>query len=370
MSVCIFEIIESKQEPPAYENHHESYTNEQMQELQALGFSPVLSHEMFRSNTNELKIFLLDDSGSMNCGDAQKYLYTENIFKDCSRLDELKQFVRDQSKFCNIMGKNAKFLFINDLYNMKDLSDYPQFLSYIDNKRTRGSTPIKESLQYVIDNILTQDDDIINGMKKVTIILATDGYPNDKGQLDNEGGTRFLMKQIIENYDSHFVLRLCTGDNAIVEFWNEFDENEDLSLDVLDDIESEGEEIRKFNPWINYNWQLQMLRENGLNIKVFDDIDEKPLSKYEMLQYAYYVSGNLNAEEEYDDYHDELVLNSQYINVQLFRNIFNNIPLKNVALNNAALNNATNVTLINNKMIENKKAQEKPVEQNCSCVIS
>ena len=52
------------------------------------------------------------------------------------------------------------------------------------------------------------------------------------------------------------VIRLCTDDDEVVNFYNSLDENLELNMDVLDDFVGEAKEIHSKNKWLTYGLPL------------------------------------------------------------------------------------------------------------------
>jgi hypothetical protein len=48
------------------------------------------------------------------------------------------------------------------------------------------------------------------------------------------------------------VIRLCTNEKRVTEFYNQIDEVLEFNLEVLDDYLDEAKEVNKFNKWLNY----------------------------------------------------------------------------------------------------------------------
>jgi hypothetical protein len=74
------------------------------------------------------------------------------------------------------------------------------------------------------------------------------------------------------------IVRLCTSDEAVVEYWNNIDKELELDMDVFDDFVGEAKEIATHNPWLNYGEPLHRLREWGVHLRELDLLDEDKLT--------------------------------------------------------------------------------------------
>lgn len=71
--------------------------------------------------------------------------------------------------------------------------------------------------------------------------------------------------------------------NQVCKFYNDLDGQLEYSLEVLDDFFEEASEVNGKNNWLTYGYPLHRLRELGFNNRVLDMIDERPLTKGEIV---------------------------------------------------------------------------------------
>jgi len=105
---------------------------------------------------------------------------------------------------------------------------------------------------------------------KVAIIIMTDGEASD-------GDLAAAMKPL-QQLPVWVVVRLCTDDEKVVNYWNSIDEHLEIDMDVLDDMLGESEEVYSANPWLTYSEAFHRMREFGVHMKELDLIDEQLLS--------------------------------------------------------------------------------------------
>merc|ERR1719203_1624395 len=129
--------------------------------------------------------------------------------------------------------------------------------------------------------------------KRVAIILATDGLPSDDRGMGGEREKREFVETLrsLEGLPVWIVVRLCTDDDDVVEFYNELDAQLELSIEVLDDFEAEAKEVHEHNPWLNYTLALHRCREMGFYHRLFDLLDERLLTKGELREFCYLLFG-------------------------------------------------------------------------------
>merc|ERR1719384_185221 len=177
----------------------------------------------------------------------------------------------------------------SELYNARTL---------MDKVRPGGYTPLRDHILEIYDLILPMSDVLRQTGQKAVIVIATDGKPTDESGMMNDFATSMFVEAMrrLEGLPIWVVIRLCTDDNDVVEFYNNIDENLELSLDVLDDFQGEAQEVFEMNPWINYALPIHRLRENGFNDRIFDLIDERPLTRSELRQFCFLVFGPDNFE--------------------------------------------------------------------------
>lgn len=106
--------------------------------------------------------------------------------------------------------------------------------------------------------------------QKASIIICTDGEASDGDLAEAMAPLQYLPVWV--------VIRLCTDNDNIVQYWNRIDEILEIEIDVIDDMLGESEEVYAANPWVNYNEALHRMREFGVSMKEMDLLDERLLS--------------------------------------------------------------------------------------------
>jgi len=139
-------------------------------------------------------------------------------------------------------------------------------------------------------------DELRREGRKVAIVIATDGLPtNEHGVGGSHVSQQFVESlRMLEGLPVWVVIRLCTDEDHIVNFYNELDEHLELSLEVLDDFCGEAAEVYEHNPWLNYALPLHRCREMGYHHRVFDLIDERKLTTTELREFMELLFGEDN----------------------------------------------------------------------------
>ena len=108
----------------------------------------------------------------------------------------------------------------------------------------------------------------------VCITIYTDGRSSD-------GDVKVALRSLL-HLPVWIVIRLCTDDDDVVEYWGDIDNELELPMDVLDDLRGEAKECNAHNGYLVYGLPLHRLRESGVHLKILDILDEKPLSTSEI----------------------------------------------------------------------------------------
>merc|ERR1719464_1337809 len=98
------------------------------------------------------------------------------------------------------------------------------------------------------------------------------------------------LRNFTQTFNSFVVIRLCTDDEAVVDFYNKIDEEVELPLDILDDIQGEAKEVYDSgNGWLTYSPMIHRIREGGTMNKLFDLLDERAFNIPEIAMFSEYI---------------------------------------------------------------------------------
>lgn len=234
-----------------------------------------------------LRIMIVDNSGSMQSGDGQRLVSPGGRARmlSCSRWAELADDVVSLASMAEAMQARTDFHLLNPRPGMDALSiaagSYQRIppvgpaadcaaIQMAMKQSPGGTTPLTEAVMRVVAMIEPHSREL-RASETIAVIIATDGLPDDPASFQ-------AAMQQLQRLPVWLVVRLCTDDDNIVEFWNSLDEQLEAPLEVLDDLRSEATEVMSANPWLVYGPALHSARLFGLPGKLFDAIDEQTLT--------------------------------------------------------------------------------------------
>lgn len=244
-----------------------------------------------------VRFFITDDSGSMLTNDGNRLVGTDPRKKKlikCTRWSELTQSLRFHAELSEIAHAPSEFRLLNNAEPVlvgknDDQGQGMELLSDILDDSPGGQTPICAQINEVVRKIQEMDDLLRNNNQTAAVIICTDGVSTD-------GDVATAMKPL-QHLPVWVVVRLCTDDEELIDYWNNIDEDLELDMDVLDDVKGEAIEVRTANPWLRYGECLHRLREFGASIKEMDLIDESALSSEQMAVIVSVLCGTGNVRD-------------------------------------------------------------------------
>lgn len=271
-----------------------------------MGFTTGLIKSVASNNKAIAKTFwLIDNSGSMYLDDGHRTVQGKSkrdtkVFV-CSRWKELQTCIDFHIDRAALFKSPTVFMFLNNpgssvgpqRFSVAEhvKSDISQDVSIakttLRKVRPAGYSPLTTTLLLIKSEVEGMVPQLLHTGQRVAIVLATDGLPTDQdGEIGSQGEAASEFLQALKSLESlpvYIIIRLCTDDREIVEFYNSLDKQLERPLEVLNDFIDESEEVRTFNEWLNYAMPLHRCRESGCYDQVLDMLDERSLTKGEVL---------------------------------------------------------------------------------------
>jgi hypothetical protein len=255
-----------------------------------------------------LRIWVVDNSGSMQHTDGHRFVETRRTqdvkVVNCSRWDEIKGCVEYHAQISAALEAPTTFRMLNDprvgpnsqQFGVAEKTLDPNVIqeevsravAIMNQSQPGGVTPLIKHLREIRQSVEEMAPELNANGTRVAIILATDGLPTDEQGYNNSAVQREFVEALrgLESLPVWVVIRLCTDEESVCEFYNSLDDQLELSLEVLDDFLEEADEVYEHNPWLNYALPLHRLREMGYHNRVFDMIDERKLTHQEIKDFC------------------------------------------------------------------------------------
>jgi len=223
---------------------------------------------------------------------------------NCTRWAELRDTVSYHAQLAALLEAPTSFRLLNPACGIEQFGvaergpehiseDLRTAINNIGMISPGGVTPLSEHVREISMYVDSMKDQLNRSGQKAVVIIATDGLPSDRyGQNSQFQLNEFKQAlRSLEGLPVWVVIRLCTDDDEVVDFYNNIDNELELSLDVLDDFIAEAKEVYEHNKWLNYALPLHRMREMGFYHKLFDLIDERSLTRDELQDFFFLLFG-------------------------------------------------------------------------------
>jgi len=237
-----------------------------------------------------MRFMIVDNSGSMQTADGHRLVpVAGGAYRSisCTRWEELSHEVVDVASLASAIGTRLDVHMLNARAGCGAMSictdawpEIPSIGATVPVSELRrailsqspfGTTPLTEAVMNIASMLEGSAAEALRARgERVVVIVATDGLPNDKHS--------FLQAmKYLQTLPTWVVVRLCTDDESVVEYWNELDAQLEAPLEVLDDVKGEAMEVSQLNGWLTYGPALHLARLFGLPGQLYDSLDEVSL---------------------------------------------------------------------------------------------
>lgn len=280
------------------------------------GFPPGLAHSVIHhcKDTFPQRVWILDNSGSMSTFDGRRLVSTKTKnqieWKNCTRWEELRECVTYHAHMAALLNAPTKFIWLNppdhSLPQSYDVAGHGQesldseldsLFHTLSHTSPSGVTPLARHLHDLYTMLLPRKESLLREGQQVMVCLATDGIPTDDKGVVAAPGTfaradfELALRRLMNDLPVWMVVRLCTNDDNVLEYYEKLDGQLELNLEVLDDYMDEAKEVNKYNPWLTYGLPLHRCREMGFHDKLLDMMDERKLTLDEVSQFIRLLLG-------------------------------------------------------------------------------
>jgi len=285
---------------------------DQINQLEQQGYTRGLAKAIMENNDIfSLRIWIIDNSGSMSHNDGHRFVETRNSSDvrvvPCTRWKEIQETVEYHARMAALLKAPTIFRLLNNpgrrvgpqVFGVADKgdhlinSDLQVALSTITYASPSGATPLCRHIYEIQQHISVMAPRLQAEGRKIAIIIATDGLPTDENGVGSEAESENFKNALrsLEGLPVWVTIRLCTDDQIVVNFYNYLDSQLELSIEVLDDFIEEAKEVNRHNKWFNYTLPLHRSREMGFHNRLFDFLDERKLTEGELCEFCLLILG-------------------------------------------------------------------------------
>ena len=282
---------------------------QQINQLTNQGYTRGLATSLSQTiKSFPLRIWVVDNSGSMQETDGHRFVETKRTqdvkVVSCSRWNEIKDCIEYHAQMAAALEAPTAFRMLNDpacgpnsqQFGVAENSldkrvlqeEVDRAITIMKTAQPGGVTPLIQHIEEIQQSVQELEPQLRADGCRVAIILATDGLPTDERGYGGAAIQQRFLEALrgLEGLPVWVVVRLCTDEEKVVDFYNDLDGQLELSMEVLDDFVGEAQEVHEHNPWMNYALPLHRLREMGYHHRIFDMMDERPFTHEELREYC------------------------------------------------------------------------------------
>ena len=174
----------------------------------------------------------------------------QEISADIDVVADISHDIGARTEFLPLNGA-LRPLTIHEGTNEGDVSKVSKGLATLE-PRAGYTTPLTAATTRIFLSILPKLQALMKNQQQACVVIATDGKPTDSGFQE-------ALKQL-QTLPVWVVIRLCTDDEEVVDYYNGLDAKLEAPLEVLDDLRGEAREVCTRNRWITYGQPLHIAR--------------------------------------------------------------------------------------------------------------
>jgi hypothetical protein len=217
-------------------------------------------------------VLLCDDSGSMS--QQSDSPPTTNAYTTFSRWDELKRIVEHIMFIGTALDTDGVDLYFLNRRPVTNVNCLEQ-VNHTFSTGPGGGTPLITAFNRILyDKGYVNEKGHIPNEKKLLIIIATDGEPNDYGT-----NSISEFKKCLQNKPDNVYVSVvaCTGDKQTMKYLNDLDKDKSIkNFDVCDDYNNERTEVLEVqDPDFRFSFGDYVVKcILGSSNKYFDNLDQ------------------------------------------------------------------------------------------------
>ena len=184
------------------------------------------------------RIWVLDNSGSMNCNDGSLFLPETKKQVFCTRWEELQNTMKLHLYLSEGLQASCYLQLLNPGHDGQQFmscssSDPGEFKKQIaaswqtiKNTYPLHGTPLSKHIYHIYDRVRKEEASLNAKGQRVCVILATDGLPTDNPKHVKEGPKEAFRQALnsLHELPVWVVVRLLTDEEEVVDYYNNLDQ--------------------------------------------------------------------------------------------------------------------------------------------------